>query len=154
VTRHVLASTGRSTLVRLPVEAAAQGEDDVPEDDPQTALAAKRIAQLEGELHRCSASLANLRAVPDSGGHAYFSNRIEEIVAEIEALKAPAEEPAPRREGPPLHTVLILIGLIIGSYGLVQRAWAQLVIGAVLVAVSQLVKPRDTDTDTSIKNSG
>ncbi|MFD3940237.1 hypothetical protein ACFWSP_35430 [Streptomyces sp. NPDC058618] len=125
----------------------------MPEDDVKAALTAKRIAELETELHRFSGMLANLQEAPGTRGHLYVSERIEEIVAEIEALKAPAEEPKPAKDGPPLHTVLVVIGLIVGSYGLVQRAWAQLVLGVVLLAVSQLVKPKDTDTD-SIKNSG
>ncbi|MFD8417545.1 hypothetical protein ACFV2Q_38430 [Streptomyces sp. NPDC059650] len=120
----------------------------MPEDDPKAALAAKRIAELEDELHRCSATLANLQGVPDSPGHSYFANRIEELVAEIEALKAPAEEPQPERDGPPVHTVLLGIGLVVAAYGLTQRAWTALLIGVVLMGVSQLVKPKDADTET------
>ncbi|MCB5182862.1 hypothetical protein [Streptomyces antimicrobicus] len=120
----------------------------MPEDDVQAAAKAKRIAELEAELHRCSATLANLQGVPDSGGHAYFANRIEELVAEIEALKAPAVEPKPERDGPPAHTVLLGIGFLVAAYGLTQRAWTALLIGVALMGVSQLVKPKDTDTET------
>ncbi|MGR4880581.1 hypothetical protein ACIPUC_14265 [Streptomyces sp. LARHCF249] len=58
------------------------------------------------------------------------------------------------RHGVGTGVVLLGIGLIIGASGLTQRAWAQLVIGAALMAVSQIVKPKDTDTGSSIKNSG
>ncbi|OEJ22493.1 hypothetical protein [Streptomyces subrutilus] len=120
----------------------------MPEDDAKAALAAKRIAELEAELHRCSATLANLKGVPDSGGHAYFANRIEELVAEIEALKAPAEKPKPKRDSEPAHAVLLGIGLTFAVYGLLQRAWTALLIGAALIGVSQLMKPKGTDTET------
>ncbi|WP_327411473.1 hypothetical protein [Streptomyces sp. NBC_01233] len=39
----------------------------MPENDAKAALTAKRIAELEAEPHRSSATLANLQAVPDRG---------------------------------------------------------------------------------------
>ncbi|UUY52791.1 hypothetical protein NRK68_36665 (plasmid) [Streptomyces yangpuensis] len=120
----------------------------MPEDDVKAALAAKRIAELETELDRFSAMLSNLQDVPGSSGHRYASERIEQIVAEIEALRAPTEEPTPERDGPPAHTVLLGIGFVVAAYGLTQRAWTALLIGVALMGVSQLVKPKDVDTDT------
>ncbi|RSS50082.1 hypothetical protein [Streptomyces sp. WAC01280] len=124
------------------------------EDDAKAALVAKRIAELEAELHRNSVMLSNLQDVPDSSGYRYAAERIEAIVAEIEALKAPAEEPKPEKDGPPLHSVLLVIGVLVGVYSLSQRAWAGLLIGAALVGVSQLVKPKHTDTGVSTKDGG
>lgn len=110
------------------------------EDDAKAALVAKRIAELEAELHRNSVMLANLQELPDSSGYRYAAERIEAIVAEIEALKAPAEEAKPEKDGPPLHAVLLVIGVIVAVYGLAEHAWTAVLIGAALAGVSQVVK--------------
>lgn len=110
----------------------------MPEDDAKAVLASKRIAELEAELHKFSVMAANLQDVPDSTGYRYATERIEAIVEEIQALKAPADEPKP--DGPALHTVLLVFGVLVVVYALAQRAWMALLIGVVLVGASQLAK--------------
>ncbi|MFB8314691.1 hypothetical protein ACFC5T_40235 [Streptomyces sp. NPDC055961] len=120
----------------------------MPEEDVKAALTAKRIAELEAELVKFSSTLAALSGVPDSPGHRYADERIKEIVAELDALKSPVEKPAPEKDGPPLHTVLLVIGLIVGVYGLAQHAWTAVLIGVALIGGSQLAKSKGTGTST------
>ncbi|MEV6251367.1 hypothetical protein AB0M38_35190 [Streptomyces sp. NPDC051742] len=121
----------------------------MPEEDAKAALAAKRIAELEAELVKFSSMLAALSDVPESPGHRYADERIKEIVGELDALRSPAEKPEAEKDGPPLHTVLLVIGLIIGVYGLAQHAWTAVLIGVALVGASQLAKRKEAGTSTS-----
>ncbi|MEU8886098.1 hypothetical protein [Streptomyces hydrogenans] len=116
------------------------------EDDAKAALVAKRIAELEAEMRRNAAMIANLQSLPDSPGYQYAAERIEAIAAEIKELKTPAEEPEPEKDGPPLHSVLMLIGVIVGIYGLSQYVWSAVIIGIVMVCGGVAMKNRDTET--------
>ncbi|MFE1230606.1 hypothetical protein [Streptomyces sp. NPDC058745] len=116
------------------------------ENDAKAELVAQRIAELEAEIHRHSVTLAHLQAVPDSSGYRYAAERIEAIVAEIEALKAPTEKPKPEKDGPPVHTVLLVIGAIVGLYGLAEHVWTAVLLGVALVGISQLVRHNAEDS--------
>jgi hypothetical protein len=98
----------------------------VSEEDVKATLVATRIAELEAKLERFAAMRANLQNEPDISGYRYATEQIDLTVAELESLKSPAKEPEPQSDGPSLHAVLLVIGLIVGVYGLAQHAWTAL----------------------------
>ncbi|MFZ3500661.1 hypothetical protein ACODT5_46890 [Streptomyces sp. 5.8] len=117
-------------------------------DEAKNALVARRIAELEAELHKFSILLSNLQESPDSSGHRYATERIEAIVEEIETLKAPPVEDQPAKDAPPVHTVLFVFGVILIVYGLAQSAWGAVVLGIGLAVASAVAKVRATTTAT------
>ncbi|MCY0923213.1 hypothetical protein OS965_34615 [Streptomyces sp. H27-G5] len=114
------------------------------QDDAKNALVARRIAELEAELHKFSILLSNLQESPDSSGHRYAAERIESIVAEIETLKTPPVEDQPVKDAPPLHSVLFVIGAILTVYGFAQQAWGAVVLGVAVAVAAQVVKTKAT----------
>ncbi|WP_030776934.1 hypothetical protein [Streptomyces sp. NRRL F-2664] len=84
----------------------------MPDDDAESKLIAQRITELEAELRKFSAMVGNLRDKPESNGYQYASKRVDEIVAELEELRAPQDDDERDREGIPFHKVLVGIGLV------------------------------------------
>ncbi|MFF9984740.1 hypothetical protein [Streptomyces erythrochromogenes] len=107
------------------------------EDGFEAKLVADRIAELERDLERFTTMLAKIADRPESGGHRYASERVEAILAELDALRKPPPPPKePAGSGMPTYAKLAIgaVGAVVLAIG--SGGWFLGVVGVGLGVVA------------------